>query len=570
MSLFTASMDSYTPMQLGEKGNVEYSWSHNTDEQILQLSFQLVRCNDNEAQKDKLKTTYGNLLRHYQNDPEKLQLLFRLAFHTRDMISGKGERSLGYDMLHEIAHANPETAIKFAYHMVHPLKYANNKHPLGSWKDINHLMTYDWSKTKINPDFFVKLYNDQIKMDVNSNSPSLAAKWVPRERKQSSKFFKMLAKNYYPEYLQTAKTPESFMRAEAKAFTDYRKLIANLNKRLDTVQIKQCDGDYSHINYDHVTSITMAKQKKAFLNLKKDGSQRSTNKDRVQAAENLKAFLERKVNNGETIKGKRVSIYDFVKDALKIKDGNEVKILESQWADAGKLIGGLGKMIAMVDVSGSMTCDNNGPLYNAIGLGLRIAEKSSLGKRVLTFHDSPSWVNLESHTGFQSMVKTVENASWGGTTNFFKALQLILDCIVANNIPPSEANGMTMVILSDMQVNECCRYGAQYNSLGSNQTSGRWDNTLVGKIKKMYSDTGIKLYGVPLEPPSILFWNLRSTSGFPSLKDENGVMMMSGFSPALLNAFCDKGVDALKKYTPWNMLCEQLHNERYTEILQPN
>lgn len=569
MSLFTASMDSYTPMQLGEKGTVEYSWSHDCEEQILQLSFQLVRCNNNEAQKNKLKTTYGNLLRHYQNDPEKLKLLFCLAFHTRDIISGKGERSLAYDMLHEIAHAYPEIAIKFAYHMVHPLKYATNKHPLGSWKDINHLMMYDWSKTKIDPHFFVRLYNDQIERDVHSNSPSLAAKWIPRERKQSSHLFKMLAKNYYAQYIATAKTPEAQLRAATKAFTDYRKLVSGLNKRLDTVQIKQCGGEYSHINYDHVTSITMSKQKKAFLNLNKDGSQRSSNKDRVQAADNLKAFLEKKVNTGETIKGKRVSMYNFVKDALKVTDAHEIQILESQWADAGKLIGGLGKMIAMVDVSGSMTCDNNGPLYNAIGLGLRIAEKSSLGKRVLTFHNDPNWVNLENHTSLQSMVKTVESASWGGTTNFFKALQLILDCIVANNIPPSEANGMTMVILSDMQVDECCRYGLQRIYSHNHDNAGRWDDTLIGKIKTMYYDTGMKLYGVPLEPPSILFWNLRSTSGFPSLKDEKGVMMMSGFSPALLNAFCDKGVDALKKYSPWNMLCEQLCNERYTEILQP-
>ena len=38
---------------------------------------------------------------------------------------------------------------------------------------------------------------------------------------------------------------------------------------------------------------------------------------------------------------------------------------------------------------------------------------------------------------------------------------------------------------------------------------------------------------------------------------------MSGFSPALLNVFCEKGVEGLREYTPFNTLIESLKNERY-------
>jgi hypothetical protein len=38
---------------------------------------------------------------------------------------------------------------------------------------------------------------------------------------------------------------------------------------------------------------------------------------------------------------------------------------------------------------------------------------------------------------------------------------------------------------------------------------------------------------------------------------------MSGFSPALLNVFWQKGIDGLKNYTPWNTLIETLKNNRY-------
>ena len=39
--------------------------------------------------------------------------------------------------------------------------------------------------------------------------------------------------------------------------------------------------------------------------------------------------------------------------------------------------------------------------------------------------------------------------------------------------------------------------------------------------------------------------------------------MMSGFSPALLNLFCEQGMDALQDCTPWSIFLKSLENERY-------
>jgi len=38
---------------------------------------------------------------------------------------------------------------------------------------------------------------------------------------------------------------------------------------------------------------------------------------------------------------------------------------------------------------------------------------------------------------------------------------------------------------------------------------------------------------------------------------------MSGFSPALLNHFCEKGVDGLQTSSPWVTLMESMNNPRY-------
>jgi hypothetical protein len=79
----------------------------------------------------------------------------------------------------------------------------------------------------------------------------------------------------------------------------------------------------------------------------------------------------------------------------------------------------------------------------------------------------------------------------------------------------------------------------------------------------MYAEAGNRLHGTPFKAPHILFWNLRSTSGFPSISSQKNVSMMSGFSPALLNLFCDKGIEAFANCTPWSILMESMNKPRY-------
>mgnify|MGYP001198871949 CR=1 FL=1 len=71
------------------------------------------------------------------------------------------------------------------------------------------------------------------------------------------------------------------------------------------------------------------------------------------------------------------------------------------------------------------------------------------------------------------------------------------------------------------------------------------------------------MYGVPISPPHIVFWNLRKTNGFPSLTTEKNTTMMSGYSPVLLNAFIEKGMDALAEFSPETMFLELMNKPRY-------
>ena len=202
-------------------------------------------------------------------------------------------------------------------------------------------------------------------------------------------------------------------------------------------------------------------------------------------------------------------------------------------------------MIAMVDVSGSMSGD---PMNVAIALGIRIAEKSLLGNRVMTFSSIPTWVNLDGYSDFISKVEIVRHANWGMNTNFHAALDMILDAIVQNKMSPEDVQDMVLVILSDMQMDQ--GYNCDMD-------------TLYKTMEQKYANAGLRVHGAPYKPPHILFWNLRSTTGFPSLANQRNASMMSGFSPALLNLFCDQGMEALESCTPWSLLNKSLENDRY-------
>ena len=557
MSAIISALDNFTPSQIGENGSVEYTWSNSIRERIVQLSFQLTRTRDQDSinnlgvQTEKilkdLASSYKASTISREEYIEYMSLLYRMIGHTRDIVDGKGEYALSYMLLGVWHKEHPELA-KFAFrHFVLSPEGSTDFHPYGSWKDVKYLHKQNKSSPLVQ--YGMQLLLNQLKADAVSDNPSLAAKWVPREKSQFSDLFTELAIDYFYDYTSTAKTEESRRKAIIKAKMDFRKLLSSLNNKLETVQIKQCSLRWSHIEPTKQTSITMHKQKRAFLNIDKKGQQRHELSDRIVCANKFKEFAQKAVKGEVEIKGKRIGLNDFTKEALELIKycrikSDEAAILNAQWVDNAKQTGALGKMISMVDVSGSM---NGDPMNAAIALGIRVAEKSMLGKRVMTFSASPSWVNLSGQDTFVEMVETVAKAEWGMNTNFAAALNMILDAIITQKLKPEDVEDMVLAVFSDMQMDQ----------------ADNKSKSLMDSIEKKYADAGQRLWGKPFKAPHILFWNLRSTSGFPTLSTEKNCSMMSGFSPALLNLFCEEGLEALQSCTPWSLFVKSLDNERY-------
>ena len=589
-------------IQIGKNGHEEYGWDNNNNikESILQLSFQLIRTNNpttffhlENKLREILETIIKKVIKTPKQGEEKEQqeinesidyfiILFKLTAHIRDIIQGKGECLLFYMMVLVWYEYFPEYAKYALYTCVYS---ETDEHPYGSWKDIKYLCNYCFERTKNKNhpliEYDINIMNYQLRKDVekdikNNNdmnnlqqkqSISLVSKWIPREK--SKKFgwlHKKLACNYFADYLYTAKNDSTMTNAIKKAMMNYRKIYCILNKKLDTVQIKQSANNYTDINYKNVTSITLSKQANAFLNIKKDGNIRFETIDRIQSEMNFKYFIESNIDesfHNESIKGKRVNIIDFVKRANKPNLSQiEKDVINLQWNNNASQNVNLRNMIVMMDISNMMIDidnidnninGNNDAIYAALGLGCRIAEKSILGKRIMTFNTHPEWINLENCNDFVSMIKVLKNIKWGLNANFHSALDMILVAIIENEMSAEAVEDMVLVILSTMQIDEPNNQG--------------WTNdTLYKIIEKKYIDAGIQINGKPYKPPHILFWNVNSTNGFPCLSTQRNTSMISGYNPILLNQFGNKKRDKVCICNPYQMLINSLHNKRYQKM----
>jgi hypothetical protein len=624
-------------VHLGENHHIQYSWADTKPldrdrlkELFSQFYFQLVRTKNTTdleskliqmlryfktleissveaAEKEGGKSSVilpGIHIKHPE-DRDIFENLYKLIGYTRDIVNGKGEYTLTYMQIWIWYQFFPDLACFAILHLVYCNIFGKDtsKHPYGSWKDIKYLCQYVRERTE-NPNHMLIIYAtdlmaQQIMKDEEAlayGEPiSLAGKWCPREKSKFNWVFKLIAQHVFKHYFSSASGFFQQKKAFRKAYTHLRKMIAGLNKHLDTTQIHMCNHTWSDIDFNKVTSITMQKQRNGFLNVNYKGKQKyalrnadnQENTDRIDCREHLLSHIQKmkdilaKKKMGETISadeekhvvhGKRVSMYDFVKDADdywcqlyglnnsgkdchdEIEDLKHKRdMIHLQWMDNGSQNSQLSKFIPLVDTSGSMSCDNFTPLYNAIGLGIRMSEVTHpvFRNRIMTFSAVPTWVQLEDSMDFIEKVKVVRSANWGMNTNFYAAMKLILNSIVEEEMDPADVEGMVLAVFSDMQMDQ-----ADVGFSG--------DETLYENIKELYHEAGLKTkWKAPYKPPHILFWNLRKTDGFPVLSNVKNVTTMCGYNPVMMNAFCNNGMEALKDFTPYTFIRDILSHERY-------
>jgi hypothetical protein len=453
---------------------------------------------------------------------------------TRGM--GKGEKKLFYIAINELYKYYPSTILS----LINDIPYYGcfiDLLKIAVYKDCDNLLKLECIKI-----FSKQLIEDKKKLDNKDLNISLAFKWAPRENKYFDKegdLVSIFCNILFPDI-------KSYKRSRKK----YRHFLKYSNY-LKIPEVLMSANRWGEINFNKVPSLCLNNNRKAFLNedLKKvlkvkdekTGNRHPKNEIRIQCRNNLiNNISEGKIN------AKELFPHLIIKEILEkfTLSYSEKILMKKQWGiirenvlnnlslDKKSNIN-LGNIVPIVDVSGSMFCNNNIPISVSIALGILVSEitNKEFRDRVITFESNPRWVNLDDCNNILDKVKKLKSASWGGSTNFEASLKMILSIVEERKLDQDQIPDL--IVFSDMQFDQAFGYG------------DKWD-TMYEKIKISFSEIGKKINGISLEPPKIIFWNLRGNTycgtHAPVTDDTENVQLLSGFSPHMLKLILEDGL----------------------------
>ena len=429
-------------------------------------------------------------------------VLYKLMAHTRDIVNGYGERELAYMQLFEWARINVSLA-KHALEL-----FVNNS--IGSWKDVKSFFAYmrrvinvrddrDMHAYMEMTDFMVGMVNARLAADVLAfysdendddptnykNSVSLVSKWIPRENKSKKygNLYERLACDYYKMWLPKDKSNvTSYDKAVLKCKIHYRKLISFLNRYLDTPQIKMCEQSWANIDFDRVGRRTQKLQNSALLNLNniEKTNQTNQNKDRETCADKYKTWKSDTINYKQGISGNLVHHVSDIQYGLYHLESDK----NAQWR----------AYLTQLETANTTNLKYmipvlTGTSFRTVGLALAVAEKSVIGKKLITttMTDCKTRNNLELYNLEDSFVKNVkklrpyksdnkDNNNDKDKLDIYLSLIAVLQTMIDSGTTPKqfkEYPQLTVVIFADREtdvsIGECdtcdcmCKFNSAYN-----------------------------------------------------------------------------------------------------------
>lgn len=425
-------------------------------------------------------TSFGNMRESQDSEVEnkfmkamaedKL-LATKLAFYTRNVRGlGLGERKVFRTILKWLGNNYPEVVEKNLENVAH----------FGRFDDL--FVLFGTKAERHLNQFILKSFKE----DSGAEFPTLAMKWYPSANTSSVK---------------TRALAKKVIKVLGISEKEYRQTLSKVRAKLNVVETLMSSGKFTEIDYSKVPSRAMSIYRTAFFKHDESGMTDFVNK--VQKG-------EAKVNAGTLYP------YDLLnKMGLWIgsqsKLTNPEPILMEQWKALPSYIQGENNILIMADSSGSM---EGRPIQTSIGLALYFAErnKGAFANKFMTFSQSPELVTLKGET-LADKVSCIKSIV--ANTDLDKAMKLILDTCIENNVPASEMP-IALVIISDMQ------FDAATNN----------NKTIYEKYAKKYEKAGYVI-------PNIVFWNVSGVcyeSGYQTKENIKGVQIYSGSSTSVFSA----------------------------------
>jgi hypothetical protein len=307
-------------------------------------------------------------------DTLHLPLLIDAVQYVRNHYCGRGMRDFSYALLYTAHAYYPDTVFYI-------LKTFVNS-PIGCWKDVRNYAKYyrNYSPGNVATlETILEIYNTRLCIDCDfyENNPcestrkclSFAAKYVPRENKDPQ-FFEILVANWF----QTSLTVVTSWHRMT-----YRKMVSNLNKALDTVEIRMCAGDWANIQPQNIPCAAFAMYADSLP---------SKSQHLADYYESVKIPYHYLTNPWQIIR----KLLQNPKDERTIEKMN---MFWQEYAVSNKSTADIpcDYYIPVLDLSPSMHF-NQDNLYKSIATALCLASKSHFGNRILTFSQKIVWIDL--------------------------------------------------------------------------------------------------------------------------------------------------------------------------------
>lgn len=296
----------------------------------------------------------------------------------------------------------------------------------------------------------------------------------------------------------------------------YRKTLVNLTKVVET---QMCAGDWDNINFSHVPSRASTIYSKAFMK---------------RAAAKYMAWKNRLQAGTEKVNANAVYPYEVIRFLR-----TEPVVGQAMWDSLPDYMDG-SNILPVCDVSGSMSFLIPGSKTSALdvclSMGLYMADKNKGAFKDIfcTFSSKPKFKKLTGNLT-SKLFQLERDDSWEMNTNLDAVFEVLLEHSIKNRVKPEDMP-KKIVIFSDMQFDRCANL------------------TAIEMIKKRYEESGY-------ETPTVVFWNLAQRgTDIPAKKNEEGVVLVSGFSPSILKniILSNRGV------TPEQLFLDVVMSDRYS------
>ena len=435
----------------------------------------------------------------------------RTLFYIRDCRGGQGERDIFRTCLQWLG--NHETN----YIREWLLKNLNLISQFGRWDDYLCLLD-----TKISEDvgiyLITRLINDENYLAKNQLLDiSLCAKWMPSLTTNTE------SKRYAKKLIKIAKENRAIIDCNEEK---YRKLLSKLRKAIKIVEHNLTEKDYESIDYEKIPSYAMMKYRAAFR--RNDGLRYSI-------------YTHNVMEGKAKINAKTLYPYDLVKNYMNgfgyFGNKNIDDTIEEQWKALPDYVPDINGIV-VYDTSGSMS---GLPMQVSTSLALYISErnKSTVWKNYcIPFSSKAVWKEIKGN----SLLEKLQSIYTGdcSNTNLQSVFDLILGRATTFNIKPEDMP-KNLIIITDMEFD--------------NPYEDNWSKTNFKVIEEKYKQAGY-------EKPNLVWWNVNSRqTQTPITKDNNGNILLSGCSPAMLT------VALSGEFDPVEAMNRIINQERYSSIL---